>query len=77
MQWPKHTIYWTICSVFTIGLLVGSLLSTKGFEPREEFELFTAYEKVKTLLAIGAFTVAVYLAGTEFHELKRKIKSKD
>ena len=74
MKYPKHTIYWTICSVFIIGLLVGSILQTKGYEPKAEYDVFTSYEKAKTILAVIFLTGATYLAGTEYHELKRKIK---
>ncbi len=74
MEWPKHSIYWTICAVFIVGLLMGSILQLKGFEPRMEFEIFTTYEKAKTIIAVIFLCVAVYLADTEYHELKRKIK---
>jgi len=74
MAWPKHTIYWTICSTFLIGWLLGSIVTVKGFEPRAEFEIFTTYQKIKGIIAIILIAGAVYLAGTEYHELKRKIK---
>lgn len=74
ITWPKHTIYWTICSVLVFGMLMGLIITLEGFEPRAEFEIFTIYEKVKTMLSISLFTLVVYLAGTEYNELKRKIK---
>ncbi len=75
MQWPKHKIYWTIWATLILGMSVGSILTQKGFEPRAEFEILTAYEKAKTLFIIGGCFVTFYLAGTEYHELKRRIKS--
>lgn len=74
MQWPKHTIYWTIWATLIFGMIVGSILTEKGFEPRAEFEVFTTYEKIKMLLVVICCFVTFYLAGTEYHELKRKIK---
>ncbi len=57
-----------------LGMIVGSILTQKGFEPREEFEVFTTYEKIKTLFIIGCCFVTFYLAGTEYHKLKEKLK---
>jgi len=75
MIWPKHTIYWTIWTAIVLGMIIGSILTQKGFEPRAEFEVFTTYEKIKSLFIIMCCLVTFYLAGTEYHELKRRIKS--
>ena len=74
MIWQKHTIYWTIGFALIFGMTIGSLLTQKGFEPREEFEVFTGFDQAKIIFVITAYSITAYLAGTEYHELKRKIK---
>ena len=69
----KHKIYFTIFATLMMGLVIGSLFSTKGFEPRAEFEVFGFYDKSKTLFAIIMFASIFYIAGTEYIDLKKWI----
>ena len=63
----KHTIYFTISFVLLLGIIIGLILAT---------EIFTSYEKGKAIVVIVIYSLTIYLAGTEYHELKRKLKSK-
>jgi len=70
----KHRIYWTIVSVLLIGLILGSLLSLKGFEPREEFEVITPLKKAYYGIAIILYSLSFYRAGMEYPNIKKKLK---
>lgn len=47
------------------GILVGWVLTIKGFEPHAEFEPFFWYEKAKIIILFTIMMVVPYLAGRE------------
>ena len=73
----KHVIYFTIFSVLILGLAIGLVLSTKGFEPQPEYEIMTPFEKIKVISFFVMYATIFYLSGTEYHELKKRIKRTD
>jgi len=71
----KHVIYFTVFSGLILGLSIGLVLATKGFEPRPEYEIMTTFKKIELISFFIIYASIYYLAGTEYHELKRRIKS--
>ena len=70
----KHTIYFTIAFVLLLGFIIGLIMATEEFKIRVEPEKFTLYDKGKAIFTIIIYSITVYLAGIEYHELKKKLK---
>ena len=57
-----------------MGLFIGFIISIEGFEPRVEFEIFTISDKAKMTLGLILSSGIIYLAGTEYNNLKKRLK---
>ena len=61
---------WTIVSVLIFGLLIGSLITLEDLDVK----VFTSLDKLYYGWGIFLYSLAFYLAGTEYHNLKQKLK---
>ena len=70
----EHKIYFTILGVLVLGILLGQIMETDKLEAREVPEKVTRLQKLVYQGFIISLASLFYVAGTEYHGLKKKLK---
>ena len=70
----KHKIYFTILAVLVLGIRLGQIMGWNELEAREVPEKVMVLQKLAYQGFIIILAGLFYVAGTEYHGLKKKIK---